>query len=116
MEDLLFWLTSAWARLRGLPAPYRTRVEPDIPEDPEPGFLYLVGDGDCQWFACFLCPCSCGALVQLSTLSRGRPRWSTTRHRNGTVTLHPSIRRTFGCRSHFLVRRGAIEWANENLR
>lgn len=111
MEGLLYWLTAAWARLRRRSVPYRTRLADDVPENPDPGFLYLVGEGVHQWFACFLCPCSCGQLIQLNTLPCGRPRWSSTRHRNGTATLHPSVRRTVGCKSHFFLRRGFVEWA-----
>jgi hypothetical protein len=111
VEALLYWLTDIWARLCDRPAPYRTRVADDIPEEPEPGLLYLIGEGEYLWFACFLCPCDCGELIQLNTLPRVRPRWTATRHRNGTATLHPSVRRTVGCRSHFFLRRGGIDWA-----
>lgn len=114
MEALLYRLTLLWARLHRRPAPYRVRLAGDVPEEPQPGVLYIVGDGEYEWFACLLCPCSCGQLIQLSTLPRGRPRWATARHRNGTATLHPSVRRTVGCKSHFLLRRGIIEWAYDN--
>lgn len=115
MEALLYWLTLHWARLRGQPAPYRAQLAGDIPETPEADVLYLIGEGEHQWFACFLCPCPCSQLIQLNTLPRGRPRWSVKRHRNGTATLSPSIRRTAGCKSHFFMRHGFVEWANDRL-
>jgi hypothetical protein len=63
-----------------------------------------------------LCPCDCGELIQLNTLPRVRPRWSARRHQNCTITLHPSVRRTVGCRSHFFLRRGGIDWAYDSPR
>ncbi len=114
MEGLLYWLTRAWEQLRGRPAPYRNRTTHDIPDEPEAGALYLVGEGGHLWFVCFLCPCECGELIQLNTLPTIRPRWSAVPHKSGTITLHPSIRRTVGCKSHFFLRRGGVDWAYDS--
>lgn len=111
MESVLYALTRFWAALRRLERPYRTIHVDDIPESPKPGVIYVVGEGGHQWFACFLCPCSCGELIQLNTLPTGRPRWKAVRHWNGTTSLRPSVRRTVGCRSHFFVRHGSIKWS-----
>lgn len=46
MEALLYRLTLLWARLHRRPAPYRVRLAGDVPEEPQPGVLYIVGDGE----------------------------------------------------------------------
>lgn len=85
------------------------RVE-ELPDSLNRRSLYVAGEGPHLWFAAFICPCGCGAAVQLSLMPEGRPRWTLTEHDDGTATLNPSIWRTKGCRSHFWVRRGRIEW------
>jgi hypothetical protein len=49
-------------------------------------------------------------VIQLNLLPDAEPLWSLTKHRDGTVTLSPSIWRQKGCRSHFFIRKGQIEW------
>jgi hypothetical protein len=38
------------------------------------------------------------------------PRWDIALDKKGRVSLHPSVWRRIGCRSHFLVRAGRIVW------
>lgn len=108
------WLTTFWAWLtrpfRRKPRPWGSVVVDDIPEAARPGVVYLVGEGGHLWFAAFVCPCGCGELVQLNLLPDARPRWSAERHPDGTVTIAPSVWRVAGCRSHFFLRRGRVEW------
>jgi hypothetical protein len=80
------------------------------PETIETQRVYLVADGHEPWSAGLACPCGCGEFIQLSLLSRDRPHWRAQRHWNGTVTLYPSVWRIKGCRSHFFVTRGQIQW------
>jgi hypothetical protein len=101
------WLTSALTILR----PLKARVVVDQPDVVEAGYVYLVGDDGAPWSAAFLCPCRCGAIIQLSLIANDRPHWRAAIHANGAVTLQPSIWRTTGCRSHFIVRRGRVVWA-----
>ncbi|WP_418219703.1 DUF6527 family protein [Burkholderia territorii] len=39
-----------------------------------------------------------------------RPRWTLTLKRTRLPSLSPSVDRTVGCRSHFWLRRGVIQW------
>jgi hypothetical protein len=111
MDRVLFALTSLWAFLRREDLPFATENVADFPEDPKPCVVYLVGERYRPWAAALLCPCGCGELIQLSILPRGSPRWVITKHVNGTTTLHPSVRRIVGCRSHFFLRRSRVAWA-----
>lgn len=85
------------------------RVE-DLPDSIERGTLYVVGEGHHLWSVALQCPCRCRAVIQLNLLPGAEPRWSLTKHRDGSVTLYPSIWRQKGCRSHFFIRKGQIEW------
>ena len=95
----------------GLRAGFATEPVDDLPGALEHARLYLVGDGPRPWSAAMLCPCGCGATIQLSLIARDNPSWHATRHLSGAVSLHPSVWRTRGCRSHFHLRRGHIVWS-----
>jgi len=104
INNLIFWLQ----RLFGVQTVKAVQTE-DVPERPEARLIYLIGDEGVPWSAAFLCPCGCRSLIQLSLLKNDSPHWSAYFHR-GAITLHPSVWRTKGCRSHFFVREGAIKW------
>jgi hypothetical protein len=89
---------------------YRVIVGEELPDQPQPHKLYLVGDADAHWMAAMVCPCGCGDLIQLATGLTGRPRWDVWLEKGDLITLHPSVRRKVRCRSHFFVRHGKIVW------
>lgn len=108
-------LKHLWVWLRrlvvGRPSRYRTVVIEDTPERFQPGHVYLVGEKGYFWCAAMLCPCGCQAIIQLNLLTSTRPAWRFVRHpRTGALTLRPSVWRTQGCRSHFLLRNGQVHW------
>ena len=110
------WVTRIWRWLVDLLGPHgglATEAVEDLPDVIEPGRVYLVGDSSVPWSAALLCPCGCDSAIQLSLVKNDRPRWRVKRHFNGTVTLHPSIWRSNGCRSHFFLQRGRIVWARD---
>lgn len=88
----------------------RTVHVEELPDRVEAATLYVLGEKHHVWSAALQCPCRCRAVIQLSLLPDAEPRWSLTTHGDGSVTLHPSIWRQKGCRSHFFIRRGRIEW------
>src|SRR4051812_22851407 len=59
--------------------------------------------------ALFDCPCGCGDLVIINTDPRSGPAWRIRVDATG-ATLMPSVWRTTGCRSHFIVWRSSIWW------
>lgn len=85
----------------------------DPPEVPRPRRVYLVGDPGLQWAAAFLCPCGCRELVQLSLMRDDDPSWIAWGEPGAKASLHPSIWRVRGCRSHFFIKEGKIVWAKE---
>jgi len=85
------------------------RVE-EFPEKLERAKVYLAGEGNNLWAAAMICPCGCGEVIELNLLKQARPCWSVQEHSDRTVSIVPSVWRKKGCRSHFVVRHGRIDW------
>jgi len=122
------WLDSLWRSGRSIvslpirwwskkernkPKPYRYVHVDEFPDSFEPSKLYLAGENGYLWAAAMLCPCGCGDLIELNLLKKVRPNWSVQEHPDGFPTLMPSVWRSEGCRSHFYLRRGHIDWCRE---
>jgi hypothetical protein len=93
--------------------PYRSLRVEEMPDNVRPLTLYLCGEGEHLWAAAMVCPCGCKEVIQLNLLKQVRPRWSVQEHKDGSVSLMPSVWRQKGCRSHFFVRHGRIDWCRE---
>lgn len=84
----------------------RLRVVDDVPDRLRPGRLYAsIGHGT----ALHLCPCGCGTEV-VTPLDRGG--WTLVRL-GRRFSLTPSVRARGGCRSHYWIRDGRVEWARD---
>jgi hypothetical protein len=106
------WITSRFSRT---PVPLRTIHLEELPEVLEADAVYVLGEGSHRWFVAMLCPCGCGDTVQVSLLADAEPQWWLTEYGDKTISLEPSIWRRAGCRSHFFLRRGLIEWCGQQL-
>ncbi len=84
----------------------------DPPDRVEAGLLYLIGDAGQWWLAILQCPCGCSADIQLPMSVGADPCWRVSGS-NDKPSLWPSVHRTIGCRSHFFLRRGKIEWCRD---
>lgn len=120
------WFSSLWEKTRKAaragakklsekfprkkPKPYRSARVEEMPDTVKPLTVYLCGEGEYLWAAAMLCPCGCKEVIQLNLLKTIRPRWSVQEHKDGSVSLRPSIWRQKGCQSHFFVRNGRIDW------
>jgi len=87
------------------------RVE-DLPEVLQDDVVYLVGDTPEPWSASLICPCGCGATISLSLVRDDEPCWQV-KLVGAAITLRPSIWRTKGCKSHFIISGGRVYWARE---
>jgi hypothetical protein len=81
----------------------------EAPDSLEECVVYLLGEGDYLWSAVLLCPCGCKEAIHLNLLPDASPCWSV-RLSGKKLWIDPSIARQNGCRSHFFVRAGKIEW------
>lgn len=113
------WAAKIWRSLsnRGAkkrkPAVYRTEHFAELPEKLQNDRLYVIGNESFPWAVVMLCPCGCGAVIQLSLLETDSPRWRLAVDRKDLATLSPSVHRTKGCKSHFFLRAGQIAWCDE---
>jgi hypothetical protein len=93
-----------------LPA-YRVVHLVEDPDELLPETLYAIGENGYLWHFVLACPCGCGARIALNALPDASPRWRLHESTSGP-TLSPSVWRTTGCRSHFVLRRGNIIWCS----
>ena len=89
--------------------PFEVEAVDSAPERLRTDTVYLITDDGVPWSVAMRCPCGCGETLFLSLLE-GSPRWRIEQHRNGTVSVSPSIWRTTGCQSHFFLKKGVIAW------
>ena len=91
--------------------PYQTvLVEEALPDQLSQRTLYIVQEDGFNEQAAMLCPCGCRRVLHMNLLPDELPCWRLTRHDDGTATLHPSVWRKKGCRSHFWFGRGRVQW------
>lgn len=86
-----------------------------IEEEPDellPETLYAIGENGHLWHVVLVCPCGCGATIALNALPDASPRWRLYENPDGP-SLSPSVWRTTGCCSHFILRRGNIIWCDD---
>jgi hypothetical protein len=102
---------SRWASKGRKTAAYRTERVAELPEKLRDRRLYVMADPR-PWAVAMLCPCGCRSVIQLSLLETDSPRWQLSVDRKGVPTLAPSVHRTRGCKSHFFLRAGRIDWCN----
>lgn len=113
------FLRSLWSRLAGFffrhPKPYGVElVEGDeLPQSLVPKKLFVAREHGVDWEAGMICPCGCGDRLAVVLLKGVKPRWDVHISSKGHPSLHPSIWRSSGCRSHFWLRDGRIIWCSE---
>ena len=93
------------------PPPYKVVRLAEDPDQLHPRTLYAIGENGNLWHAVLTCPCGCGAVIALNMLPDDSPRWRLDEQCDGP-TLFPSVWRTTGCRSHFILRGGQIIWCH----
>lgn len=75
--------------------------------------LVLARDEDEDWCVGMMCPCGCGKVIELMLIPEASPRWTMSADSKGRPTLKPSIWLRSGCRSHFWLRDGKIDWCRD---
>jgi hypothetical protein len=109
LNKLIDWLRSVYQKRKD-PA-LKLKIEEEIPVTLEDKTLYVIGSLTDHWAIALLCPCGCKQNIQLNTLPEAKPCWSFRLEHDGAITVHPSIWRKIGCKSHFHIRQGKIKWA-----
>lgn len=106
---LPYWTLRLWGRF----GPRRNLhiVNSDTPpETLETRDLYLAREDGEDWAVAMRCPCGCGDQLELLLIEEASPHWMLKNTSTNFPTLHPSVWRKTGCKSHFWVRNGRIIW------
>lgn len=72
--------------------------------------LVLAREDDEDWCVGFRCPCGCGRKIELLVIKEAKPRWDLKVDAAGRPTLTPSVWLRDGCKSHFWIRKGEVQW------
>ena len=113
MRKIRSWWQSVCRWFRRPRRALRVRYTCEIPEKPHSAYVYIVGENGYTWYAVMRCPCGCGETLHMPLIDDSRPRWKLKIHDDETISLHPSIHRIVGCRSHFFIRQGRIDWCRD---
>jgi|ERR1700733_9683213 len=73
----------------------------------EPGDAVLIERGRPRLFL-LSCPCGCMEEFPINLDPRAGPAWRLYRSGHSNLSIFPSVWRTSGCRSHFIIWRGKI--------
>lgn len=107
---LRFFGFSLYRWLAGKTRPLRAIFVQELPDRLSHKVVYIGGEGEHKWYVAMLCPCGCGEVLYMSLMQDSRPRWGMVEHRNKTISLQPSVWRKIGCKSHFFLKEGCIQW------
>jgi hypothetical protein len=108
------WIAEWLREHRAEPVRFRIQKVDHIPLNLLPDLIYVIGDDECNWLAAIRCPCGCDELIQLSLVRDARPSWRVAVERGGAATLLPSVWRTTGCKSHFIIYKGRLIWCSSD--
>lgn len=72
--------------------------------------LVLVRDDGEDWCVGMRCPCGCERTIELLVFPEADPGWRLKIDSKKRPTLFPSVWLKDGCKSHFWVRCGKIDW------
>ena len=93
--------------------PYKAVVREGImPRLIAPKTLYILNEDGEPWQATMRCPCGCGASLHMNLIPDEKAVWRAKVEADGTGTLHPSVWRQVGCRSHFFKKKKKIRWCD----
>jgi hypothetical protein len=84
----------------------------ELPAELPPMRVVVAREGRTLWSAGMACPCGCGRRLEVMLLDSVKPRWDLSVDEKDRPTLHPSVWVADGCRSHFILRKGMIEWCD----
>jgi hypothetical protein len=88
---------------------YTVKYVDDVPDVLSDMTIYIIGEFSFQWLISFKCPCGCERAIHLNLLKGSIPNWRYV-VKNTLIDIYPSVRRIHGCKSHFTVRKGKIDW------
>jgi len=95
---------------------YKFDFVEEIPLSVKDNTIYIVGAVNQPWLLAFKCPCGCQSLIQLNLLTNANPCWDFWIDKKNKISISPSIWRTIGCKSHFLIKKSKVDWVRFPVR
>lgn len=89
---------------------FRFEMVADLPVQIPEWKIFIMADGIYLDSLAFKCPCGCNTTIFLNLLSDAKPRWKYRITKKGNISISPSVWRKVGCKSHFFIREGRIDW------
>lgn len=102
------WITKAFSGLWD--KPFSVQYVEDPIDSPKKKILYVIGMMDEPWQVEMICPCGCDDKIVLPVNAETSPRWSLNINANNLPSLYPSVWRSKGCKAHFFIKCGKINW------
>ncbi len=99
-----------WKRLFSKEKAYRYIFIDDVPDRLNNKVIYLITHQDQCWQIVMICPCGCGKLLHMNVIKDYHPCWKYEFDSHKRISLQPSIHRQVGCKSHFFIRNGKVNW------
>lgn len=108
--------------------PKSQRVVPpqELPSPFDPDTIYVCYHGDKigePYLVNFICPCGCSRECPIPAVTSeakqanpSRSAWGVRIEDDNTVTIHPSVRWTSGCKAHFTITNGRVQWHDDSGR
>ncbi len=87
----------------------------DLPETLSRGVVFIIGNRGNEWLAALSCPCGCDSKLLLNIMDDVHPYWRWTVDKDQLITLSPSVNRLTGCKSHFFLVKGRVDWCGRPL-
>ena len=106
LNKLLAWYGKFFSSRK----PYILRLVDDLPQKLKPNIVYAIGTKDDLYVARLLCPCGCNEHLNLNLIPANRPCWTLQVGKKSEVSLHPSLWKKTGCKSHFFLKNGVVKW------
>lgn len=72
--------------------------------------VILMQESREDWSVGLQCPCGCGRTIELLVFDEANPRWDFKVDAEGHPSVHPSVWLNNGCKSHFWLKKGRIQW------
>lgn len=86
---------------------------PSGEELPTGRLVVVQGGGKDKW-GCLRCPGGCGERIDLNLVASRSPRWQVRVDWFQRPSVHPSVRQLEGCRCHFWIKEGSIQWCEDS--
>lgn len=99
------WIWNLWPWSR-----WKIAYVEDAPNVPQMGRVYIVGGRKHPFQAVMDCPCGCGSPIWLDLVHGDGEHWTAQAGRREVASLNPSVWRTDGCCSHFVLKGGRVRW------